>query len=57
MLTSPAESVGDTASQMCFINLFMAVLGGLFISYGIFGGKEPEIGMIKKTEEKNEKQM
>lgn len=43
--------VGDTANEMCFTSSFMLTLGLALIAYGLFGGKEPQIGMIPKSPE------
>lgn len=57
ILLGPSSSVMDTAQQMCFMTAFMFSLSVALMSYGLFGGKEPEIGLIPKTpkDEKTDK--
>ena len=39
----------DTAGEMFMMVVFMGAMGLSLILYGVFGGKEPEIGIIKKN--------
>lgn len=54
MLFTPGSSVKDTAGEMAMISGFMGALSLALFLYGIFGGKEPEIGIIPKAK-KDEK--
>jgi uncharacterized membrane protein len=51
IMLSSMKSVNDTAGQLFMVGGFMFTLGVALILYGLWGGKEPEIGIIPKTKE------